>query len=362
MAKYKIKSTRFISRQILLLCIHPKHNRDRIEFVAGQYAAISYRSRGRYSAMRCFSIVSSPNHTDELWFAIRVDGDFTTTLAGQKIGSSILLRGPFGNFVIDDQYDRNVIMLAGGIGVTPFMSMILDSAEIKRPNRLTLLYSNTTQNDVAFKDSLVELERMNDKFKVAFFISNGDIDKLKGTRALRGRITESRLNQLTGENYNRFTFFICGPQGFINGMKNILEQHGTETDRIVTEEFLVAGKLSDSLLPKDQSARMVYFLSAASLTIGTLLIMGMDLVRAVPKLAVAYSTHQTSNISSQTPSASQSTPSNVAPGSTSPNTSTTTPSSGNSYNSQSSGTPTPTTNSGSVPAPTVYQPPITSVS
>jgi ferredoxin-NADP reductase len=300
MPRYKIKSTRVVNGNILQLTLQPKHNRDKINFVAGQYASIRFKIGGRPSPMRSFSIVSSPINNTELRFAIRIDGEFTTTLSGLQVGTSIFVRGPFGNFVIDEHYDRNIIMLAGGIGITPFISMLSEAAELKRPNRLILLHSNQSQNNIPFKDDIVELERRNSNFKAAFFVTKGSIDCLPNYRVVQGRINQDIISQVTGTQYNRFTFFICGPQNFISGMKDILRSNGTNPDRIVTEEFAPSNQLSSALLPKDKASRWTYALSGFSLVIGILFIMGLDLVRAVPRIQLADAQQSSNSNQAQT--------------------------------------------------------------
>ena len=108
---------------------------------------------------------------------------------------------------------------------------------------------------------------------------------------LRGRIDEDRLNRLTRENYNRFTYFICGPPGFTATMKKILKKHRTDVSRIITEDFSATNRFSQVLFPRDRTTRLTYAFSLLSLTVGVLLIMAIDLIRAVPKLEVADNLH-----------------------------------------------------------------------
>jgi ferredoxin-NADP reductase len=314
--------------------------------------------------MRCFSIVSSPNHPEELQFAIRIQGNFTKALADLNVGDSVLVRGPFGDFVMDEEYDRSVVMLAGGIGITAFISMIRYATELKLPNKLTLLYSNASQNYIPFHDELLQLEQKNPNFKTVFFVTNGQIDKLSNSHVLRGRITETRLSHLTGGRYNQFSYFICGPRSLIKGAKSILISHGTDSSRIVTEEFTPTTKLGTSIVPKDSVSRRTYALSGLSLIVGIFFIMSIDLVRAVPKLVSA----QSQQISVQTPtnntSAASSSPAATAPAPVTSSDTTASPaatpsSTANTSTSQPApvaATPTP------APAQSTYQPPVTAVS
>ena len=105
MKKFIITTTE-IQNGILHLALRPKKPEYRLRFYAGQYASIGFRLVDSYrlSAMRSFSIVSSPTDASKVEFGIKLGGDFTNSLASLPIGSEIFLRGPFGDFVIDSDY------------------------------------------------------------------------------------------------------------------------------------------------------------------------------------------------------------------------------------------------------------------
>jgi len=353
MKQYNVKSTSSIGSNTLLLTLQPKNPKDILEFYPGQYAAIGFKRNSRPSPMRCFSVVSAPNSVGELQFALRVQGKFTRVLAELQPGSKVFVHGPFGNFVIDEQFDRNVVMMAGGIGVTPFVSMARHAAQAKLPIPITLLYSCQSQDDIPFYEELLWLEKQNPYFRVGFFVTNGDVNKLTGGRIYRGRIDEKRIRELTQGQYNRFTYFICGPKHFMKGMKHILTDNQTESHRIVTEEFTPASPLSQALAPKDSLSRWTYAFSGASLVFGVALIMILDLVRVIPRTVSAQASQQaTTSQNSSSSSSTDLSPSTTSSSSsvTTPTTSTDTSTTNNSANTNSS---TPTY---------YYQQPVSSVS
>lgn len=376
---YKVKQSRFIAPDTLLLSLQPKRNKDKLDFYPGQYAAMGFKHYGRPSPMRCFSIVSSPS-SDELQFAMRVQGDFTRAIADLEIGNTVFIRGPFGEFVTDERYDRSVVGMAGGIGITPFISMIRHATETHSTLPITLLYSCQSQDNIPFRQELLDLEQANPRFKVAFFITNGATDKLKGARVLSGRIDDARLNQLTNEQYNRFTYFICGPKNFNKAMKRTLSDHNTNQERIITEEFTPSSQVgSVSVIPKHSITRWTYGLTGASLILGTAFIMTIDLARALPKITQAETAAQTQSVT-QTQNTTPTTASTPITSNNSSNSgSSTNTSATNSTNTTTppatSQTTTPTTPATqptqttqptqSTPQPTqttTYQPPVTSVS
>ncbi|MFI5271208.1 MAG: ferredoxin--NADP reductase [Candidatus Saccharimonadales bacterium] len=341
MNKYRLKKSDYISQKTLLLTLESEKGRD-LDYFPGQYAAIGYMVDGRPSPVRCFSIVSSPNQKNELQFAAKVYGDFTQSLANLNIGDEMFVYGPFGNFVLDEHLDRNVILLAGGIGITPYISIIRYATEAQLSIPITLLYSVGSQDSIPFYEELLALEKKNPYFKVFFFVTNGGVEKLGPGRIFNTRIEEQHLTQLTGNNYNKFTYFICGPKAFMLAIKEALDIHGTEQSRIITEEFTPTSKQNvEYESPKFSIRRWTYGLSAASLVTGVVLFMTLDITHALNKQAAAEAAANAQTTSSQ--SQTQNT------------NSTTTPSTYQQTTQPSQNSTTPYTQS-------QYQSPVTSVS
>jgi ferredoxin-NADP reductase len=332
MRRYNVKSTQQITPDTVLLTLQPNDPSKSLRYWPGQYAAIGFMVDGRPSPVRCFSIASSPGERGELQFGLRVYGDFTRALANLEPGDETFVHGPFGNFVIDEQIDKNVILMAGGIGITPFMSMIRSAAANRSSLPITLLYSCHSQADIPFYQELLDLQSRNPRFKVVFFVTNGAVDQLAGARVVTGRISDNHLKQVTAGRFNDFTHFICGPKSFNRAMKGLLAANDTDPERIITEEFTPSSQPdSVATAPRYSISRWTYALTGASLVLGTVFFMGLDLVRAVPKL-----------VSAQAPTAT-----------TAPAASTT---------SVPTSTPTATQPTYSQPTQTYYQAPVTSIS
>lgn len=280
MKRYTIKESRR-EQDLLYLTLQPDTVDDYLEFEAGQYATIAFRGRnGRLSPMRCFSIVSSPDQPEVLQFAMRVGGSFTQALAELGAGDEILVQGPFGDFVINEQYDRRIVMIAGGIGITPFMSMIRSATIAKSPIPMTLLYSYRRGFSVPFEAELKALEKANPNFRVISFVS-GEAFVPEVPRMLSGKMTEQHLDQITGGNYAGNTYFLCGPKGFMESIESMLTNRRVSEDRIVTESFTQASKLTIGNGWSLQ--KLTYSLAGAILLLGIFSVAFLDLSRYVPK-------------------------------------------------------------------------------
>lgn len=372
MHKFIVKTSSVDRNGILRLVITPKRSKDRLEYQPGQYAAIGFRRLGRPSPTRCFSIVSSPYGTDDLEFAIKIHGSFTQSLSELVTGNVVYIQGPYGHFTVDEHYNRNIVMLAGGIGITPFMSMIRASSSARLPNRLFLLYSNPLRDSIPFHEELLEHERNNPMFGSVFFVTQGTVVQQQGERIMSGRVSEEHLTQLTGGKLNSCTYFICGPKGFIKNYQNLLAKNGVSRERIVTEEFSTGSSLMQTLFPRDRGVRLTYALATIAIIVGSLSISALDLVRYVPAKvhaeALAAQTRSNSSQSSEQPT--QTAPSQTTP-TQSPTaqpaqvpSSTTTPAQTPSQTPTTTPAQSPAQNTTPAPAPPaqMYQPPVTSVS
>lgn len=283
MYKYEVEDISLISPSVLLLTLVPK-NRKHMKFYPGQYVALNFKRFGRPTPMRCFSIASSPTNSKSIQFAVKIQGDFTNALSEIKPGDPVDMMGPFGEFVIDSSIDKRVILLAGGIGVTPFISMIRYATDVQLKLPIVLMFSNQTQDDVPFYEELIEHEKKNPYFKVAFFITSGNTNKLNSGRIFSGRITEKALNQVTDNLYNSFTHFVCGPNNFMKAIQSILISKNVSPDHLITEAFGQGIVTEKSHKKKSKETRFVYAMTGFLLIAGTVFITGIDLVRAVPKI------------------------------------------------------------------------------
>lgn len=281
--KYVVQNTRQV-RDILLVTLVPKHGRSVMGFEAGQYAAISFTNGGRPTPMRCFSIVSNPG-SKTLQFAMRVLGDFTQAAVHLRVGESVRVQGPFGHFIIDPAHDRQVVMLAAGIGITPFISMLRDISARRLPVRVTLLFANRSEMTIPFHEELQMLAVENPLLDIQYFCSDTTERLASSIASTRGGISLEHLSPLMSGQFADATYFICGPEGFTTNMRNILTRNDIDESRILDESFSQAG--SPRFGVSFSIRTMTYGFTAASLVLLTGFIMILDLSRTVPRLVSA---------------------------------------------------------------------------
>lgn len=281
MHKYIVESADQITDTTLLLNLESKPSRVPFMYQPGQYAAISFYHKGRPTPARCFSIVSSPTEQGKLQFSMRTKGHFTKAVAQLKPGKLVKVRGPYGGFVLDIATSNDdVVFLAGGIGITPFMSMVSYTASIQAPTKITMFYSCQTQDDVPFLNELRDLQQQNPNLRVIFVIGNGATDKLAGLSVVSGHLTPEVIDTILNRSYDNRTFYVCGSPPYMDAMAKTLRLKGVSKGDIVTEAFAQGPHLQTG---KVQSwPYNIYVLSAASLVLGSLAITISDMAKTLP--------------------------------------------------------------------------------
>lgn len=207
-------------------------------FVAGQAIYVSLPglekadSKGR---VRTFTIASAPQDA-ELEIATRqTDSSFKRYLAGAAAGTAVQIEGPYGDLALHEDTQRPAVLLAGGIGVTPFRSMVLDATNRALPRRLFLFYSNRTPEDAAFLAELRELEQQNPNFKlIATFTDDGT--EVSDERAERGYITAEMIRKHAGD-LTSLTFYVAGPSSMVSAMEALLKDAGIKQEDVHAEKF-----------------------------------------------------------------------------------------------------------------------------
>lgn len=280
MINYLVEESTKITPSTLLLTLKRDDIERPLSFQPGQYAAISFMHKNKRSAARCFSIVSAPTDQDILQFSMRVRGHFTNALSKLEKDDIVSVVGPFGGFVLDVAKDTDVVFLAGGIGITPFMSMVRHMAKLNSDNKVTLLYTAQSQDDVAFSDELLKIHEQHPNLKPVFVIKNGPTDKFPAANVTTGSLNEALLDRATNNDYSKQKFFICGPPGFMKAMAATIQKKGVPRQRILTEAFTQSSPKQTSILRSWPSN--AYALGVVGVVLGSFIVMVNDLLRTLP--------------------------------------------------------------------------------
>jgi ferredoxin-NADP reductase len=188
------------------------------------------------AAMRhTFSIVSAP-FQDELVIATRMrDSRFKRSLAALHIGARVTIDGPFGSLALHKDRSRAAIFIAGGIGITPFVSILRQATEDRLPQLMVLLYSNRRPEDSAFLAELASLHEANPNFRLVATMTqmSGSQQRWDGRT---GVIDEALLKATVGD-LPKPVFYVVGPPSMVEAMRRTLKLAGFDDDDIRSEEF-----------------------------------------------------------------------------------------------------------------------------
>ncbi len=208
------------------------------QFTPGQFADLTLLNPPETDAegnIRTFSIASAP-HEEDLMFATRMrDTAFKRVLKTVPPGTEVSLEGPSGEFALRASSPRDSILLAGGIGITPFRSMALDASTSRHAHRLLLLYSNHRPEDAPF---LHELEAQAAANKNLTFVATMT-DMKKSTQVWNGETGFVDKAMLARHITDLQTpiYFIAGPPAMVAAMKKTLADAGVKDDDIRAEDF-----------------------------------------------------------------------------------------------------------------------------
>jgi predicted ferric reductase len=180
---------------------------------AGQFASLTIMGTDGYSQPHSFSISGAPEESS-LRLTIKNVGKFTSLIPDLKPGTSLICKGPFGAFCKDIDIKPSIVLLAGGVGIAPFLSVLRHFRNIKAGNKVVLFWVNKSMEDVFSSD---EINAMTNELslKVIYCLSRED-DIQKYFRSNypevfyeKGRLSSDVLVKygITGN----ATFYLCGP-------------------------------------------------------------------------------------------------------------------------------------------------------
>jgi glycine betaine catabolism B len=187
--------------------------------------------------MRHFTISSSPTE-DFLSITVRIrpDSGYKQTLDSLQVGDSINFRGPNGTFALnDDHLPEQQVLIAGGIGITPFRSMIKYVADKSLQIPIHLIYSNSLPEEIAFRKEFEQISALHQNIKISMTVTKPE-ESQEQWQGLIGRIDENLISKLT-TNYQSPTFWLCGPPPMVTAMEETLEKLQIPQEKIKVEKM-----------------------------------------------------------------------------------------------------------------------------
>jgi predicted ferric reductase len=213
------------------LAIEPDGH-DGLDFAPGQFAWLKIGRSPWGVEEHPFSFSSSAERPDRIEFGIKELGDFTAGIGSVPAGTRVLLDGPHGSFSCDFHSAQSLLFIAGGIGISPILSMLRTLADRKDPRPMRLVYACSRWDRTAFRTELERLEGRLD-LRTVYVLEEGH----DGWSGPTGYITSDVLAPLVAEDPLSRQVFLCGPDAMMMVVERILADCGVPRSKISMERF-----------------------------------------------------------------------------------------------------------------------------
>ena len=215
------------------------------DFKPGQFVDITLLNPPETDAegnTRGFSISSAPYERTIMVTTRLRNTAFKRVLKSMPLQSEAKIEGPFGNLILHNNATRPAVLLAGGIGITPFRSIVKNAAKEKLPHRIFLFYSNRRPEDAAFLDELQALEQQNPNYRLIATM----VEMEKSTRPWKGEVGMIDYKMLDrhlkpAASAQWYTagpiYYVAGPPQMVKDLQSMLTNAGVDGDDVRIEEF-----------------------------------------------------------------------------------------------------------------------------
>jgi ferredoxin-NADP reductase len=202
-----------------------------LEYKAGQFLYVTIKPTGE-ELSKHFSFSSSPTEKDHVEFTKKfTDSEFSTALKALKPNDWARIEAPFGKFTFEGEHEK-IGMLAGGIGITPLMSICKYCTDNQLKTNITLLYGCRTEADIAFRKELEDMQQQNRNLKVVFILNEGNPNWKGSVGVITADIVKKEI-----PDYKDTIFYTCGPPAMVEVMEKLIVSLGLPATQLKREYF-----------------------------------------------------------------------------------------------------------------------------
>ncbi len=233
---YRVMEVKQEAPKVWTIKFAPPPDERRFDFLPGQFQFVTlFRGEGFPVEEHHFTIASSPTETGFHASTIKESGDFTASIGRTKPGDTAAIQAPFGRFsYVFYPEARDLVLIAGGIGITPLMSNLRHMRDTKADRRVLLLFANRTESDIVFREELARMEvETRPELQVSHILSKPGAN----WRGETGHLDREKLARLIGDRLATATFFLCCPPPMLQWLVQNLRELGVDDSRIHFEYF-----------------------------------------------------------------------------------------------------------------------------
>lgn len=231
--------------------LRPEDNNGIARFIPGQYISIKLEINGEeYTHIRQYSLSDAPGKD---YYRISVKREAGTANPDGMVsnylhdtvseGDILKVSAPAGDFVLDTKKTTPVVLLSGGVGLTPMMSMLKTIVEVQPSRKVTFVHAAVNGNVHALRNEVDELAALDHVNSFIFYDSPTEEDRLNNRFDVEGYITHDWIKD--NISFEDADFYFCGPVPFMRAINRSLRSLGVNEDRIHFEFFGPKGNLEE---------------------------------------------------------------------------------------------------------------------
>ena len=209
-----------------------------VRFTPGQYFFVTLNPSDELhkdDLTHHLSIVNSPSQKNTLALTTRMRVDrslFKRTLADAKVGDEVEIGKISGTFVLPDSTDKPIVLIALGIGITPFISILRHCDETRKPYKFTLIYSDGETESMPFLEELEGYEDKHDGFKLIEVVTQD-----KDWQGEKRHIDANLLKECLSDEFSKSLFYVSGPPRPVEEVGKSIKLAGVSEENIKLDDF-----------------------------------------------------------------------------------------------------------------------------
>lgn len=201
-----------------------------MDFFPGQFYMVRFEDDEKLK--RAYSVASSPTEEGILDITLDIVGEFTGKLWETKPGDELCFKGPYGRFYFGETMENNLVLIAGGMGITPMRSIYRYCKDKKLANKINMLYSIKRPENYVYEKEIEEIKDIFDKLTITVTRPE-ETDEWNGKT---GRIDKKMLEEHSFD-IKTDLYFICGPNEFVKSVRESLYDLGAQKEQIKTDTW-----------------------------------------------------------------------------------------------------------------------------
>lgn len=231
--------------------LKPGDQKEIASFIPGQYISIKLEISGeKFTHIRQYSLSDAPGKD---YYRISIKREAGTNNPDGKVsnflhdsvkeGDLVNISAPAGDFILDLNSKKPVVLLSGGVGLTPILSMLKTVSEVQPERDITFIHAAQNSNVHALRNEVEEIAQNTNVKAYVFYDAPTEADRLNKSFDVEGYITKEWLKENT--NINEAEFYFCGPEPFMKAMNRCLLELSVDEERIHYEFFGPKGNLNE---------------------------------------------------------------------------------------------------------------------